>query len=108
MTQNKFGEYDFFGGPKAAVGVDIKKTKSLRRRLSNSVGSYGGAASRISGKDNGRGKPNINHGSVYHMLIPEQVEDHENNSHRYVKFSSHSKILCQSNYEFAYFSHFPE
>ena len=91
MTQNKFGEYDFFGGPKAAVGVDIKKTKSLRRRLSNSVGSYGGAASRISGKENGRGKPSINHGSIYHMLIPEQVDDHENNSHRYLKFSSSSK-----------------
>ena len=91
MTQNKFGEYDFFGGPKAAVGVDIKKTKSLRRRLSNSVGSYGGAASRISGKENGRGKPRINHGSIYHMLITEQVDDHENNSHRYLKFSSSSK-----------------
>ena len=84
VAQNKFGEYDFFGGPKAAVGVDLKKTKSLRRRLSNSAGSYGGAASRISGKDNGRGKQGINHGSVYHMLIPDQVDDPENNSLRYV------------------------
>lgn len=83
LTQNKFGEYDFFGGPKAAVGVDLKKTKSLRRRLSNSGGSYGGAASRIAGKDSGRGKPSINHGSIYHMLIPDQLDDQENNSYRY-------------------------
>ena len=89
VAQNKFGEYDFFGGPKAAVGVDLKKTKSLRRRLSNSGGSYGGAASRISGRDNGRGKPSNNHGSVYHMLIPDQVDDHENNSFRYPKPSVH-------------------
>ena len=81
LNQNQFGEYDFFGGPKAAVGVDMKKTKSLRRRLSNSLGPYRGAASRISGKENPRVKPSITSGGVYHMLISDQVEE-QNNSYR--------------------------
>ena len=75
INQNQFGEYDFFGGPKAAVGVDIKKTKSLRRRLSNSLGPYRGAASRISGKENPRVKPSIT------WVLSDQVEEH-NNSYR--------------------------
>ena len=75
LKQNQFGEYDFFGGPKAAVGIDVKKTKSLRKRLSNSVGPYRGAASRISG----RGKPNIKPGITgYHMFISDQVDEREN------------------------------
>ena len=74
LRQNQFGEYDFFGGPKAAVGVDVKKTKSLRKRLSSSIGPYRGAASRISGVENGNVQANVP-GGVYHMLIPEQVED---------------------------------
>ena len=77
LRQNQFGEYDFFGGPKAAVGVDVKKTKSLRRRLSNSLGPYRGAASRISGGENSRTKPNSS-GGVYHMLISDQLRDREN------------------------------
>ena len=77
LRQNQFGEYDFFGGPKAAVGVDVKKTKSLRRRLSNSLGPYRGAASRISGGENAKTKPNSS-GGVYHMLISDQLRDREN------------------------------
>ena len=83
LGQNQFGEYDFFGGPKAAVGVDMKKTKSLRRRLSNSLGPYRGAASRISGKENPSVKRTITSGGVYHMLISDQVEE-QNNSYRWV------------------------
>ena len=77
FQQNQFGEYDFFGGPKAAVGIDVKKTKSLRRRLSNSLGPYRGAASRISGGEKAPIKPSIT-GGVYHMLISEQAEEPEN------------------------------
>ena len=77
LRQNQFGEYDFFGGPKAAVGIDVKKTKSLRKRLSNSLGPYRGAASRISGGEKPRIKPSIT-GGVYHVLISDQVEESEN------------------------------
>ena len=79
FDENSFGEYDFFGGPKASVGIDIKKTKTLRKRLSASATSLGHhrgvAASRLTGSSKSAIKPTIDGRGVYPMLLSDQVED---------------------------------